>query len=61
MYTGTLIMDLLATAERVRKHLEEGSDSKSIVSEPKELPQPLGLSAAHRDLRLLLVVHPQLV
>jgi hypothetical protein len=30
-------------------------------SQPKQFPQPLGLSSADRDLSLLFVIHPQLV
>src|SRR5690348_9884329 len=73
MYTGTLIADLLETAARVRRRLresesdnsnflEEGNESLPYeVSESKQLPQPLGLSAADRDFGLFFVVHPQLI
>src|SRR5579871_2805566 len=61
MYTGTLITDLLAMAERARKRLSDRADDEAAASESEELPQALGLSAAHRDLGLFLVVHPQLV
>src|SRR5579872_365947 len=61
MYTGTLITDLLATAERVQKRLDDRTDNETPASESEEFPQALGLSAAHRDLGLFLVVHAQLV
>ena len=75
MYTGTLIKGLLNTAERVRNAAsvrqiqnmdptlsgsEIEAESRRAGSEPEEFPKSLGLSAADRDLGLLLVVHPEL-
>jgi hypothetical protein len=77
MYTGTLIEGLLdiadrvATAARVGEPRNIGSTPQSESAfgvedsgarlESEELAQPFGLSAADRDLSLLLVVHSQLV
>lgn len=72
MHSGTLINDLLITAERVRDSLkrqqENGLDviasglwAEDRSSEAKQFPQALGLSTANGNLGLLLVVHPELV
>src|SRR5579864_7770996 len=72
MYQGMLIRDLLSTAERVLRDCgaqatraqrrESGCDgSERAKSESKEFPQPLGLSAADRNLGLLFVIHAELV
>ena len=72
MYTGTLINDLMDTVERVCDSAVDSlaaaagpktsSDSWRIGgSKPKQFSESLGLSAADRNLGLLLVVHPQLV
>src|SRR5215469_9448221 len=60
MYTGTLIEELLATAERVRKN-GEMLDGQWTSLEPEEFPQALRLGTADRNLGLFFVVHPQLV
>ena len=71
-YTGTLIPDLLSTAERVRASgktsskdpasatLSEATDHAG-NSNSKQFPQAPGLSSADGNLGLLLVVHAQLV
>jgi hypothetical protein len=72
MYTGTLINDLLVTAERVRDSLKGQRENPLAViasgllpedrsSQPKQFPQALGLSTANGNLGLLLIVHPELV
>jgi len=77
MYTGRLIEGLLDTAERVRtaarvrqsQSVAPAALGESEVErepgwvglESEELTKPFGLSAADRDLGLLLVVHSQLV
>ena len=60
MYSGTLIDDLLATAERVRKAGEMPSLNQ-VNLETEEFPQPLRLGTADGNLGLLFIVHPQLV
>jgi hypothetical protein len=76
MYEGTLIRDLFALVEgaerdvptqptdaesvaQLDKRIEEVS--ASVPSQSEKLAEPFGLSAADRDLGLLLVVHAQLV
>ena len=72
MYTGTLIHDLLIVADRVRNSLLHpemisfsGMASEAMAvepgSEPEKFAQALGLGAADGNLRLFLVVHPELV
>src|SRR4051812_17568461 len=73
MYRGTLIHDLLETAERVwdsaairkcrtAQSAEPGEmDDSWASSQTKEFPEAPGLSTADRNLGLLLVFHSQLV
>jgi hypothetical protein len=67
MYTGTLISDLLALAERVRDASIERqyASGRGVGHEgglkSEEFAQALGLSAADGDLGLFFVVHPKLV
>ena len=73
MYTGTLIKDLLSTVEKAEKSaaarqfeyqqlgIEPSDDGGGEDLQSEQLAQPLGLSAADRNLSLLLVIHPELV
>ena len=48
-------------ATQLAKQMEAVSNSALIPLQPEKLAEPLGLSAADRDLGLLLIVHAQLV
>jgi hypothetical protein len=63
MHSGTLINDLFAVVERVEMFAKRrlGAAASAQCSESEQFPQPFGLSAADRNLGLLLVVHAQLV
>jgi hypothetical protein len=73
MYTGTLIEDLLSTAERIlsagkyqsrdlaRKLLCKPAVAGDPDLQSKQFAQSLGLGTADGNLGLLLVVHPKLV
>src|SRR5437763_16087860 len=69
MYSGSLINDLLAIAERAHVTARSANAQNRVdmgaslqgSSESKEFPQPLGLSPADWNLGLLLVIHSQLV
>jgi len=76
MYEGTLIRDLFALVEGTERNVRTkptdaesvaqlgkqiAEASASIPSQSEKLAEPLGLSAADRDLGLLLVVHAQLI
>ena len=69
MYTGTLIKDLLAIAERIQSSAALAASETRLPangnvggcgegSKPEQFPQPLGLSAADGNLGLFLIVHP---
>ena len=60
MYTGRLIEELFAAAERVRKNGRAPSGEPTNL-EPEKLSQALGLGTADRNLGLFFVVHPKLV
>jgi hypothetical protein len=73
MYSGTLIEDLLSTAERILSVAKYQSRdmARRILSKPgvagdpdlqsKQFAQSLGLGTTDGNLGLLLVVHPKLV
>ena len=73
MYSGTLIEDLLLTAEKIlgvanyqgrdlgRKILRKPAGAGNPDLQSKQFAQSLGLGTADGDLGLLLVVHPKLV
>ena len=76
MYSGTLILDLLSMVEKAENSARKrraqvaclcqslqkaAADDAEESSETKQFAQALGLGPTHRNLGLLLVVHPELV
>src|SRR5271169_381906 len=57
---GTGFSPYIKTPARTWASAPEGN-APSIPLQIKQLPQPLGLRPAHRNLRLLFIIHPQLI